>query len=75
VGLLTEGGTYFNFLLPNTHHPIKKKIFLGGGAASQRGYGFSAPKEEMHHPWVQETFPENFCLICYYLLAYTQTFV
>jgi len=29
------------------------------GAAFQRGYGCSAPKEDIPHPRVQETFPEN----------------
>jgi len=38
---------------------ISKKLDFVGGAALQRGYGCSAPKGEMHHPRVQETFPEN----------------
>jgi len=36
-----------------------KKIYFFRGAAPQRGYGCLAPKGEMTHPQVQETFPDN----------------
>jgi len=39
---------------------IGKKMDFGGGFAPQRGYGCSAPKGDIPHPRVQETFPENF---------------
>jgi len=43
---------------------LKKLSFLGGGEfAPQREYGCSAPKVDIPHPQVQETFPENFVKI------------